>query len=428
MRITVCLCSGIRDVTVRRWNKVWLCRGRFYDPPPRVPKALAEKGINIVEVNKITPKLENWIAPVDDPRFAEPVLPQNQPDWKSNPAFTHSSNIRLYEGVKQACLIANAQHFEGFPATVEKLIGAVDIPEKTLMLQRSIMQSQVWNTDEARLPKPFDASKPRYHYKPQYGITRMKSTQILLRNLLRLSNSVIAEYPSLRNRKQVTDLHLHTHLNYKGNPIIMKEDLDLLVTSDQMLPPFAGKDVMDASFQYTVPDMWPIHPTVDFMETNNYELTNHTGFKTEDMYTCPHTIVQFPRKFHWEEKHYKAAQIMSCLMYTSALARRKYGDDVKVLPEPISIQHVLMDHDHFLFTFFQLNTLDLDLSTGVKNFVWTAEKAQLFKKIKGQSWSLEESLQHDRLEDFEPSAFDKFMAAYLYGVSDVSMKKEAAEE
>lgn len=33
-------------------------------------------------------------------------------------------------GIKQACLIAKAQHFEGFPPAIEGLIGAVDIADK----------------------------------------------------------------------------------------------------------------------------------------------------------------------------------------------------------------------------------------------------------------------------------------------------------
>jgi len=95
---------------------------------------------------------------------------------------------------------------------------------------------------------------------------------------------------------------------------------------------------------------------------------------------------------------------------------------VKTLPEPISIQHVLLEQDHFLFTFFQLNTLDLDSETGIKNLVWTAEKANLFQKILGQPW-MPKAIRYDRYVDFDPLAFDKFVAVYYNGVPEVGSKR-----
>ncbi|BFZ25444.1 hypothetical protein BsWGS_28483 [Bradybaena similaris] len=427
MRLTVCLSAGLKDVTVRRWNKVWRCRGRFYDYPPAVPQALRDHGVEIVEMNQIKPVMQKWKPPVDDPRFAEPVPAEKLPDWHAEPVFTHSSNIRLFEGAKQACLIANAQHFEGFPPAVDRLIGAVEVPNKELRLQRAIMLSQVWNTDETVLPKRFDPRKPRWSWGRRLGITNLKSSQILMRDILRLSRSQVAEYPSLRHQLQATDLLLHSHVNYRGTPIVMKESLDLLLMSDQTLPPFAGQDMVQASAEHRLPDMWPVLPTVDFVQSNQYQLNSHTGLASCNTLTCPHTVVQFPRKYHWEDKHYTASQIMTCLMLTAAQARHRYGENVKVLPEPISIQHVLLEQDHFLFTFFQLNTLDLDAGTGIKNLVWTTQRSQLFEKILGQPW-MPQALRPDRYLSFNPSAFDQFLAVYFNGVPEISANRHLTVE
>ena len=57
----------------------------------------------------------------------------------------------------------------------------------------------------------------------------------------------------------------------------MRETLDLVLTSDSMLPPFGDESDIDASVMHKIPDMWPVFPTVDFLETNNYELSNETG-------------------------------------------------------------------------------------------------------------------------------------------------------
>ncbi|CAL1527951.1 unnamed protein product [Lymnaea stagnalis] len=421
MRLTICVCSGIRDITVRRWNRVWRCRGKFYDYPPTIPPSLIAKGINVIEVNKIETPRETWSPPVpDDPRCAQPIPLEQQPDWKQEPAFIHHDNVRLFEGVKQACLIAKAQHFQGFPSAVESLVGAIDIPDKDLILQRFIMQSQKWNTDEVKLPKPFDPRKPRWSWVRPIGITPLKSSQILLRNIIRLCQTQIAEFPSFNTRKSIYDQPLYSHVIYKGKPIVMKESLDALLTSSDPLPPFGNEATVDASASHKIPDMWPVFPTVDFLETNNYELSSEIGiFNSNLKLTNPHTIIQIPRKYHWEQKHYQAAQIMTCLMYTAALARQKYGNDVRALPEPISVQHVSLEQNKFLFAFFQLNTLDLDSDNGIKNLVWTADRADLFTIIPGQPW-MPKKLKTTRYENFEPLAFDKFLAVYLSNLPEVA--------
>ncbi|XP_059139870.1 large ribosomal subunit protein mL37-like [Physella acuta] len=423
MRVTVCLCAGIRDVTVRRWKKVWACRGRYYVYPLKVPQPLFKKGIKVVDVGQTEIPKPKWVPPVpDDPRFAEVVPHEKRLDWKTEPAFAHHDNVRLFEGIKQACLIAKAQHFEGFPPAVEGLIGALDIEDKDLLLQRYIMQSRVWNTDEDRLPKPFDPRKPRWHWTAQYGITSLKSSQILLRNFLRLCQLETFHLKSCQ-RTQIADLPLYSYINYKGKPIVMNEVLDLVLTSPSPLPLFADKSAVAESVGHKIPDMWPVFPTVDFLQTNNYTLSNNLGFVEENPLLTPHTIIQIPRKTNWEQKHYQASQIMSSLMYTAALARRKYGEDVKILPEPITIQHVAIQDSWLLYTFFQLNTLDFDSDDGIKNLVWTAPQADLFKILRRQPW-MPRIMRKDRYIDYNPTAFDQFLAVYMSGGSKDAVKEK----
>lgn len=57
----------------------------------------------------------------------------------------------------------------------------------------------------------------------------------------------------------------------------MKEVLDVVLASHSPLPPFAGKAAIDESVTHKIPDMWPVFPTVDFLQTNNYELSNNFG-------------------------------------------------------------------------------------------------------------------------------------------------------
>lgn len=71
---------------------------------------------------------------------------------------------------------------------------------------------------------------------------------------------------------------------------------------------------------------------------------------------------------------------------------------------------------------FQLNTLDLDAGTGVKNLVWTTQRSHLFEKILGQPW-MPQALRRDRYLSFNPYAFDQFLAVYFNGVPEISANR-----
>ncbi|KAH9514887.1 hypothetical protein Btru_021263 [Bulinus truncatus] len=380
------------------------------------------EGVDIIKMKDIKQEFPKWIPPVlDDPRFAEVLPPEKQADWKQQPVYIHHDNVRLFEGVKQACLIAKAQHFDGFPQPVQQLIDVMNVPDKDNIVQRYIMQSQVWNTDEElKMPPPPHPDKPRWKWTKQFGITHVKSSQILVRNLLRLCQIQTSLFPSFPTRKYILDLPVYSHIVYRGTPVIMKEQLDVLLTADKDLPPFADENVVDSSVTYKIPDMWPVFPTVDFLKTNNYDLNSNTGFTADVKLTCPHTIIQFPRKVHWEVKHYQAAQIMSSLMYTAALARRRFGEHVKILPKPICVQHVSVEQGRFLFTFFQLNTLDFESDSGIKNLVWTSDRSDLYTKTPPQPWLRNSPLSKSRVLDYDPLAFDRFLAVYLYGLPELT--------
>ncbi|KAK3790081.1 hypothetical protein RRG08_020062, partial [Elysia crispata] len=148
-------------------------------------------------------------------------------------------------------------------------------------------------------------------------------------------------------------------------------------------------------------------------------------FRKEGAFTCPHTLIQVPRKTHWETQHYQAAQIMTCLQYTAALARNKFGDDVRLLPEPICIQHVMVEETQIFFAFFQLNTLDLSSDTGIKNLVWTGPVSQMFEKIMGQPW-MPRPLRLDKLVNFDPTAYENFLAVYLCGLPELQGRLQAS--
>ena len=57
-------------------------------------------GVQVVDMTNQKPKVQQWTPPVpDDPRWVKPLPPEEQPDWKDEPAFVHKDDVRLFEGM-----------------------------------------------------------------------------------------------------------------------------------------------------------------------------------------------------------------------------------------------------------------------------------------------------------------------------------------
>jgi large subunit ribosomal protein L37 len=89
--------------------------------------------------------------------------------------------------------------------------------------------------------------------------------------------------------------------------------------------------------------------------------------------------------------------------------------DAKELPEPVPIQCVMTDGAKFLFSCFQLNTLNYSNSDGVKNFVWFSSEGDrsLYNKIVPKR----AMLRNTRYEDYDPDVFRQIVAFYTNGAS-----------
>lgn len=62
-----------------------------------------------------------------------------------------------------------------------------------------------------------------------------------------------------------------------GKPVIIRGLSEWLVTSDKPITPFADENIVDASVNYTLPNMYPIVPTIDLVKENNYTLEHNLG-------------------------------------------------------------------------------------------------------------------------------------------------------
>ncbi|XP_041373377.1 39S ribosomal protein L37, mitochondrial-like [Gigantopelta aegis] len=415
MRLTVVL---RRQHMKRFWNDLWERKGKFPATPPQIPKVLQEKGVTVIDPTEKAP-LPRWNPPVEDPRFYKPIPVEERPDYHEEQAYIAMPHTRLIEGVKQACILTKSECRTGFPPSVHELIGQVEIPNQDLLLQRYIMQAHVWDPTQEKLPKRIDTSKVGWKFNREYGIPRGRSATMLMKNMLRLCQTLAGRYPSIANDfRLIYKPYLGTHYYYKDKLINIQGLSEWLLSSRNPLLPFADVDEVDGTAAKPLDTIYPIFPTIDLLKEHCYSVQNQTGFVKECSHSHPHTIFVSHHNY-WTNDQRQAKCLLFAFGYAVANARKRFGDRIQTLPEPISVQCVNMDETSINFLFFQLNTLNFGSDDGVKNIAWVDSGNVLFEKHLPKPWLGPE---HEtlRLDNYDPKPFHKVLAVFVNGAEGVS--------
>nr|KAG5686587.1 hypothetical protein BaRGS_013365 [Batillaria attramentaria] len=176
---------------------------------------------------------------------------------------------------------------------------------------------------------------------------------------------------------------------HEDKPVVVRGMSEWLITSNKALPRFADEETVDTTVNYTLPDLFPIAPTIDLHVDHNYTLDHNTGLKSGISHGHPHTIF-ITDVNHWNHDQRMARSLLFSLGYAIAQAHRQYG----------------------------LNTLAFDNDNGIKNIAWVDGGNHLFQKILSQPW-MPKAIRDERLEDFDPAVFEKLLAVYLNGVPEL---------
>ena len=101
------------------------------------------------------------------------------------------------------------------------------------------------------------------------------------------------------------------------------------------------------------------------------------------------------------------------LGFLSALAQARlvYGSDIKGdLPEPVAVNFIHTDGCNFHFSAYQLNTLNLEDSNGIKNIFWHEEDISRLFDVCDYVKAV------PVLSGYNPEVFSKFAAMYLQNI------------
>ncbi|KAK3097387.1 hypothetical protein FSP39_009180 [Pinctada imbricata] len=417
MRLTGVLC--VRENTHYRQFKTMWKSYKFKEQRLKLPLPLQEKNVEIIRGKDFLRGLDTKqvvVAAEPDP-VPTPSL-KKHPNYHEKPALTYTNEIQFIEGKKQACLLTKSREMEGVPAGILRLMDTLELPDVNSTIQKYIMNSQVWDPTNVKLTKRIDKEKIGYKFR-EFGIPRERAMLNLMTDLVRLFVSMMNLYPSAReNRRLLTRPFLGSHYRYKGDLINIRARSEFLISSREFLPCFADTDAVKESVDYTIPDMHPVNPTIDLRMENLYSEQNIPAFRVPFEFDKPQTLFHLNKDLS-KLVHRQNRALMFLLGYAMAAARRKYGDDVTDLPEPICVQCVNMNEATLNFTFFQLNTMDFSSDSGVKNFVWFDSGNHLFAKHLTKPWLKDPEFKINRYDSYSEEPLKKLLAVVMYGLSNL---------
>ncbi|CAH1956578.1 unnamed protein product [Acanthoscelides obtectus] len=359
------------------FEKHWRVQGKRKPVNTGVEKNLIRAGLQVIKPEDIL-KEKRTFEKVDVIGFKDKPQPLNatHPDWHDQVLLTFRDNNVLVEGLPQAQVLTNTLR-EELSSSQE----ASDVPEDVNQHIRTIiLNSHLFDAEQKKLPKLKDPERPAWNFPRVYGVTQERRNKLIISKLLQLLES---KNPDLsKDRYLYRDLWFSLPFQRNSDQIQLTLTADAVLASAKPLSPVS----LEPTENLELPNIFPFEPTVTLNKENIYKLQNIYPIKSSLKKNCPHTVfVHYDGEIvkNLFEEEVTETQIfgrtlMKGFTVAASYARSKYGDLVKKLPEPITLQVVQTNGKFFHFGIFQLNTLDLD-NGSVKNLWYQGPLQYLFE-------------------------------------------------
>ncbi|CAH1797547.1 unnamed protein product [Owenia fusiformis] len=404
-------------ISLQRTSMTWLKKQLWkvkknYKVENVIPMAVYEKGINFENPTPNKTKTKRVPIHIPPPLSNPRKTLKEQKYYNEEPMLTFNQSTKMMEGLKQACILTKTMPIEGLPDSVHDLIGKESIPYQDELVQRAIMQANVWHTDMDKMPKRINKQKPGWRFKAEWGIKLENRSSMLVWDLLRICGVLGGKYSDLTLRRltknQLTGC-IHT---FENRQINISNASEAQVWAPRPLPQAMNTEDVDSTVTHQLPDIFPVSPFIDLPLVHLYENKTHTGWsnpKADSRF--PHTMYITDNK--WAKPEHKDARALMFLFAQAvAHSKEKYGMNIRQLPEPITNQCVYTDGAKFNFVTFQLNTLDTSNPDGIKNVVWIDRDNELYDR---QLPFTQMMTRRTKYLDYDSAIFQKFLAMYLSG-------------
>lgn len=169
-------------------------------------------------------------------------------------------------------------------------------------------------------------------------------------------------------KRVINKMVLNTRIQHAEEPIYMACESDILLASKNPLKPFADNTDVEETRGQTIPDMFPMSPTVDLVKSNIYLKDMSLGYADSFPYPNHHTVfLSVDKGWSMEQRH--ASALLHAYAHCTAQAKKKSIENLE--QSPISTQVIHTDGELFGFVCYQLNTMEgVQENDIVRNIAW----------------------------------------------------------
>lgn len=366
---------------------------------------------------------ENGLEFVKDPKpvvsfdyinvFNPPTPKKNEhhPDFKSIPCFSYGDNNVLVEGLNQAKVLTNTVEVEeNLPQMILKLKEETSLPSTVhKIVQKTLYSALVFDAYQEKLPLRYLEGRPTHRLPRDYGITDIRKNYLIGNKLLQLCESL--SNVDISSRAMLNDARFQLSVQKDEDLVQFQLSGDKVVMGDVPLPSFLDNHQSASSID--LPNIHPLKSTISMEKTHFYNTDDYYPLHPNASHPYLHTAL-----IHYNDTQVKnsfatpvtdsqvlARSLLKAFVMTAAQARYLYGNDVKDLPSPCTVQLVQTDAKMFHFCTFQLNTLDLSSTQKVRNIFWSHPVMEI-----SSDWGYH--LGKPGLTGYNPHVFEMLYAFY----------------
>nr|XP_054760260.1 39S ribosomal protein L37, mitochondrial-like [Lytechinus pictus] len=354
------------------------------------------------------------------PRYMNRVeMNVNNPHYHEEKTYIFNHRCRLEEGIKQALWLTKSKLMgEGqLPERIQELAARLEFPDMEERVLRSIRKCRQYDMQSKLIP-----------------VERFSYTQNM--DFIHLCQLMCGQYPELLQRAQTDGCYVAAAWHRGNEQIQVRGRSGLLVSSARPLDRLASPEEVAETASHTLPDFYPLAPTIDLLTRNIYKDNhNFTGFYEGSPFPHAHTLFIHDARNWCRHKmdHLNAQGLMFAFANAISRAKLQYGVDAAIdLEKPIVTQCIVSTGVKFTFMQVQLNTLNMDPDEGIKNMVWVDEGNEMYSdhypvvfkiyKAHGSRHTKPGYIKkmHRRdpdlgCRDLDVNVFRKFLACYVNG-------------
>jgi len=318
--------------------------------------------------------------------FEKPLpLDERHPEYKEIPLYLYNDSNVLVQGIPQAQVLLKTLVFDKLPDTIMETFTNQKLPtDIERSMHQSVLVSHLLDAEQQKTAKIVNPLRPMRPYPRNWGITEQRKNLLLSLRLMTHCERFQGQIKAA-DRKIVNDAFFVVPFEKNQKNVQLQVTAETLMTSRKPINPFK----VQPGSQNELPDIFPVSETASIPQVHFYNQQSVYPLKATNQFSHPHTVLLHYSNLNVKhlfetpvtQDQFESRAMLKGFAVAASRAQSLYGAEYdQVLEKPIVVQVVQIDGKRIQFGIFQLNTLALDNSEGVKNYWFINPPMELYNE------------------------------------------------